>query len=131
MVKQMRSTVKIPLSIKLSPFFSSIPNIAQRLVREGADGLVLFNRFYQPDIDLEELDVKPGVGLSDSYANRLPMRWIGILFGKLKASLAATSGIHTAEDVLKLTMVGADVTMMCSALLMHGPDHIGKVLKDV
>jgi len=131
MVKQMRSTVKIPLSIKLSPFFSSIPNIAQRLVREGADGLVLFNRFYQPDIDLEELNVKPDVGLSDSYANRLPMRWIGILYGKLKASLAATSGIHTAEDVLKLTMVGADVTMMCSARLMHGPEHIGKVLKDV
>jgi dihydroorotate dehydrogenase (fumarate) len=131
MVKEVRSKVKIPISIKLSPFFSSIPNIAQRLVREGADGLVLFNRFYQPDIDLEELDVKPDVGLSDSYANRLPMRWIGILYGKLKASLAATSGIHTAEDVLKLTMVGADVTMMCSALLMNGPEHIGKVLKDV
>ena len=131
MLKQVRSTVKIPLAIKLSPFFSSIPNIAQRLVSEGANGLVLFNRFYQPDIDLEELDVKPGVGLSDSYANRLPMRWIGILHGKLKASLAATSGIHTAEDVLKLTMVGADATMMCSALLMHGPEHIGKVVKDV
>jgi dihydroorotate dehydrogenase (fumarate) len=131
MVKEVRSKVKIPISIKLSPFFSSIPNIAQRLVSEGADGLVLFNRFYQPDIDLEELDVKPDVGLSDSYANRLPMRWIGILYGKLKASLAATSGIHTAEDVLKLTMVGADVTMMCSALLMNGPEHIGKVLKDV
>jgi dihydroorotate dehydrogenase (fumarate) len=131
MLKQVRGSVKIPVAVKLSPFFSSIPNMAQRLVNEGADGLVLFNRFYQPDIDLEELDVKPGVGLSDSYANRLPMRWIGILYGKLKASLAATSGIHTAEDVLKLTMVGADVTMMCSALLMHGPEHIGKVLKDV
>jgi dihydroorotate dehydrogenase (fumarate) len=131
MLKQVRSTVKIPLAIKLSPFFSSIPNMVQRLVSEGADGLVLFNRFYQPDIDLEELAVKPGVGLSDSYANRLPMRWIGILHGKVKASLAATSGIHTAEDVLKLTMVGADATMMCSALLMHGPEHIGKVLKDV
>ena len=131
MLTQVRGSVKIPVAVKLSPFFSSIPNMAQRLVNEGADGLVLFNRFYQPDIDLEELDVKPGVGLSDSYANRLPMRWIGILYGKLKASLAATSGIHTAEDVLKLTMVGADVTMMCSALLMHGPEHIGKVLKDV
>ena len=131
MLKQVRSTIKIPIAVKMSPFFSSIPNIAQRLVREGADGLVLFNRFYQPDIDLEELDVKPGVGLSDSYANRLPMRWIGILYGKLKASLAATSGIHSAEDVLKLTMVGADITMMCSALLMHGPEHIGKVLKNV
>lgn len=130
-LKQVRGSVKIPVAVKLSPFFSSIPNIAQRLVGEGAAGLVLFNRFYQPDIDLEELDIKPGVGLSDSYANRLPMRWIGILYGKLKASLAATSGIHTAEDVLKLTMAGADVTMMCSVLLMHGPEHIGKVLKDV
>ena len=131
MLKLVRSSVKIPVSVKLSPFFSSIPNIAQRLEREGAEGLVLFNRFYQPDVDLEELDMKPGVGLSDSYANRLPMRWIGILYGKVKASLAATSGIHTAEDVLKLIMVGADVTMMCSALLMHGPEHIGQVLKDI
>jgi dihydroorotate dehydrogenase (fumarate) len=130
-LKQVRSAVKIPIAVKLSPFFSSIPNIAQRLVSEGADGLVLFNRFYQPDIDLEELDVKPGVELSTSYANRVPMRWIGILFGKIKGSLAATSGVHTAEDVLKLTMVGADVTMMCSALLMHGPEYIGKVLKDL
>ncbi|MCX6122351.1 MAG: dihydroorotate dehydrogenase-like protein [Ignavibacteriales bacterium] len=130
-LKQVHGAVKIPVAVKLSPFFSSIPHIAQRLVNEGADGLVLFNRFYQPDIDLEELDVKPGVELSDSYANRLPMRWIGILFGKVKASLAATSGIHTAEDVLKLTMAGADITMMCSALLMHGPEHIAKVVKDV
>jgi dihydroorotate dehydrogenase (fumarate) len=131
MLKQVHGSVKVPVAVKLSPFFSSIPNVAQRLVSEGADGLVLFNRFYQPDIDLDELDVKPGVELSNSYANRLPMRWIGILFGKLKASLAATSGIHTAEDVLKLTMAGADVTMMCSALLMHGPEYIGKVLKDL
>jgi dihydroorotate dehydrogenase (fumarate) len=130
-LKEVRSAVKIPIAMKLSPFFSSIPNIAQRLVSEGADGLVLFNRFYQPDIDLDELDVKPGVELSNSYGNRLPMRWIGILFGKIKGSLAATSGVHTAEDVLKLTMVGADVTMMCSALLMHGPEYIGKVLKDL
>jgi dihydroorotate dehydrogenase (fumarate) len=130
-LKEVRGAVKIPVAVKLSPFFSSIPNVAQRLVNEGADGLVLFNRFYQPDIDLEELDVKPGVELSNSYANRLPMRWIGILFGKIKASLAATSGVHTAEDVLKLMMVGADVTMMCSALLMHGPEYIGKVLKDL
>ena len=131
MLKQVHGAVKIPVAVKLSPFFSSIPNVAQRLVSEGADGLVLFNRFYQPDIDLDELDVKPGVELSDSYANRLPMRWIGILFGKLKASLAATSGVHTAEDVLKLIMVGADVTMMCSALLMHGAAHITKTKQSV
>jgi dihydroorotate dehydrogenase (fumarate) len=130
-LKKVRTAVKIPVSIKLSPFFSSLPNMAQRLVNDGADGLVLFNRFYQPDIDLDALDVKPEVGLSDSYANRLPMRWIGILYGKIKASLAATSGIHTAEDVLKLTMVGADVSMMCSALLMFGPEYVVKVLKDM
>lgn len=130
-LKQVRAAVKIPVSVKLSPFFSSIPYMAQRLVREGADGLVLFNRFYQPDIDLDELDIKPDVRLSDSYANRLPMRWIGVLYGKVKTSLAATSGIHTAEDVLKLTMVGADVSMMCSALLMYGPAHVSKVLKDL
>jgi dihydroorotate dehydrogenase (fumarate) len=130
-LRHIKRSVKIPVAVKLSPFFSSLANISQRLVKEGADGLVLFNRFYQPDIDLDELDVKPGVGLSDSYDNRLPMRWIGILHGKLKASLAATSGIHTHEDVLKLTMVGADVTMMCSALLLHGPQHAAKVLKDL
>lgn len=130
-LKQVRSAIKIPIAVKLSPFFSSIPNIAQRLVHEGADGLVLFNRFYQPDIDLDELDVKPGVALSTPFANRLPMRWIGILFGKIKASLAATSGIHSAEDVLKLTMAGADVTMMCSALLMHGSEYISTILKEI
>jgi dihydroorotate dehydrogenase (fumarate) len=130
-LKEVRNAVKIPIAMKLGPFFSSIPNIAQRLVSEGADGLVLFNRFYQPDIDLDELDMKSDIELSNSYSNRLSMRWIGILFGKIKASLAATSGIHTAEDVLKLTMVGADVTMMCSALLMNGPEYIGKVLQDL
>jgi len=130
-LKGIRSAVKIPISVKLNTFFSSIPNIAKRLVSEGADGLVLFNRFYQPDIDLDELDVKSGIELSNSYENRLSMRWIGILFGKIKASLAATSGIHSAEDVLKLTMAGADVTMMCSALLTHGPEYIGKVLQNL
>ncbi|MBN1398319.1 MAG: dihydroorotate dehydrogenase-like protein [Bacteroidetes bacterium] len=128
-LKEVRSAVKIPISVKLNTFFSSIPNVAQRLVNEGADGLVLFNRFYQPDIDLDELDVKPGIELSNSYENRLIIRWIGILFGKIKASLAATTGIHTVEDILKLTMSGADIVMMCSALLMHGPGHIEKVLQ--
>jgi dihydroorotate dehydrogenase (fumarate) len=130
-LKRVRGSVKIPVAVKLSPYFTSLTNTIQRLVSEGANGLVLFNRFYQPDIDLDELDAKPGVGLSDSYDNRLPMRWIGILHGKVKASLAATSGVHTHEDVLKLTMVGADVTMMCSALLLHGPQHAAKVLKDL
>ncbi len=126
-----KSAVSIPVAVKLSPFFSSLANVAARLVTAGADGLVLFNRFYQPDINLTELEVVPGVTLSDSTASRLPMRWIAILHGKVKASLAATSGIHTAEDVLKMLMAGADVTMMCSALLKQGPEYIRQVLLDL
>lgn len=126
-----KSTVSIPVAVKLSPYFTSMANMAQRLVNAGADGLILFNRFYQPDIDINELEVTPGVLLSDSSANRLPMRWIAILHGKLKASLAATSGIHTSEDVLKMLMAGADVTMMCSALLKKGPEYIHEVLIDL
>lgn len=126
-----RDSVKIPIAVKLSPYFSSLSNVVEKIVKAGANGLVMFNRFYQPDIDLNQLEVVPGVTLSDSTANRLPMRWIAIFYGRLKASLAATSGIHTAEDVLKLVMAGADVTMMCSALLQHGPGHIQKVLTDL
>ncbi len=126
-----KDAVKIPVAVKLSPFFSSLPNLTAKLVKVGADGLVLFNRFYQPDIDLDQLEVVPGVTLSDSTASRLSMRWIAIFYGKLKADLAATSGIHTAEDVVKMVMAGADVTMMCSALLQNGPGHIEKVLADL
>ncbi len=123
-----KTTVKIPVAMKLSPFFSSMANMAQRLDQAGAAGLVLFNRFYQPDIDLETLEIKPSVILSTPQAMRLPMRWIAILCGKVKASLAATSGIHTAEDVLKMLMAGADVTMMASSLLKHGPQRITEIL---
>lgn len=130
-LRAVKGAVKIPVAIKLSPFFSSTANMAQRLVNAGADGLVLFNRFHQPDIDLEELEVKPGVVLSDSSANRLPMRWIAVLHGEITTSLAASGGIHTAEDVIKMIMVGADVTMMCSALLKHGPEYLGDVLAEV
>ncbi len=126
-----KRAVKIPVAVKLSPYFSSFAHVAVRLDEAGANGLVLFNRFYQPDIDLEELEVKPNVILSTSDATRLPLRWIAILHGMVKTSLAATSGIHTAEDVIKMIMVGADVTMMCSALLKHGPGHISTVLEDV
>ncbi len=126
-----RDTVKIPIAVKLSPYFSAFSNVAERLVNAGANGLVMFNRFYQPDINLEALEINPGVLLSDSSANRLPMRWIAIFRGRLDVSLAASSGIHTAEDVLKLVMAGADVTMMCSALLQRGPEHIKKVLADL
>ena len=123
--------VRIPVSMKLSPFFSSMAHMAHRLDVAGANGLVLFNRFYQPDIELETLEVVPGVVLSTPMAMRLPLRWIAILHGKVKASLAATSGIHTSTDVIKMLMAGADVTMMCSALLKHGPGHITAVLSEV
>lgn len=126
-----KQEVTIPVAMKLSPFFSSMAHMAKRLDTAGANGLVLFNRFYQPDIDLETLEVVPSVLLSTPMAMRLPLRWIGILYGKVKASLAATSGIHAAHDVIKMVMVGADVTMMCSALLKNGPQHITKVLDDV
>jgi dihydroorotate dehydrogenase (fumarate) len=117
--------------MKLSPFFSSMANMAARLDSAGANGLVLFNRFYQPDIDLEALEVTPNVRLSTSNAMRLPLRWIAILHGRVKASLAATGGVHTAEDVIKLLMAGADVTMMCSALLKGGPQVLKDVLRDL
>jgi dihydroorotate dehydrogenase (fumarate) len=126
-----RRAVKLPIAMKLSPFFSSFAHMALRLTNVGANGLVLFNRFYQPDINLETLEVVPSVALSSSFAMRLPMRWIAILHGKIQASLAATGGIHTAEDVLKMLMAGADVTMMCSALLKNGHQHIASVLKGV
>ena len=127
----MKSTVKIPVAMKLSPFFSSMANMAHRLDAAGANGLVLFNRFYQPDIDLETLEVAPNVILSTPQALRLPLRWVAILHGRVKASIAATSGIHTSEDVLKMLMAGADVTMMCSALLKHGPGRIREVLAEL
>ncbi len=130
-LKAVKSTVKIPVAIKLSPYFSSMSNMAKRLDEAGADGLVLFNRFYQPDVDIEALEVLPNVQLSSSKSLRLPLRWIGILFGRVKASLAATSGVHTAEDVVKLIMAGADVTMLCSSLLQKGPQHLKEVLAGV
>jgi dihydroorotate dehydrogenase (fumarate) len=126
-----KKAVTLPVAVKLSPYFSSMANMATRLVNAGADGLVMFNRFYQPDINLNELEITPEVNLSDSADARLPMRWIAILYGRVKASLAATTGIHTAEDVLKVVMAGSDVTMMCSALLKHGPDHLRQVLTNL
>lgn len=130
-LKMVKSTIKIPIAVKISPFFSGLSHMAQQLDKEGANGLVLFNRFYQPDIDLETMEVRPSVILSTPQAMRLPLRWIAILYNKVKANLAATSGIHTAEDVLKMLMAGADVTMMCSAILKHGPEHIKNVLQDM
>src|SRR6201987_3902302 len=123
-VKAVKDAVEIPVAVKISPFFSNLANMAKRLDRTGADGLVLFNRFYQPDIDLDELEIRPNVLLSTPQALRLPLTWIGILYGRIRVNLAATSGVHSAEDVLKLLMVGADVTMLCSALLRNGINHL-------
>jgi len=123
-VRAVKASVRIPVAVKLSPFFSNLAHMAKWLVDSGADGLVLFNRFYQPDIDLQELEVRPNVLLSTPQALRLPLTWIGILYGRLRANLAATSGIHSAEDVIKLLMAGADVTMLCSVLLRNGTNYL-------
>jgi dihydroorotate dehydrogenase (fumarate) len=126
-----RQTVTIPLAVKLSPFFSSVANMASRLSDSGADGLVLFNRFYQPDFDLENLEVAPRLVLSNSDELRLPLRWVAILYGRLSADLAITSGIHTSQDVIKGLMAGAKVTMMASELLQKGVSRIGQVLNEL
>lgn len=130
-LKAVKKEVTIPVAVKLSPFFTNFANVAKRLSDAGADGLVLFNRFYQPDIDLENLEVKPNILLSTPMAMRLPLRWVAILYGRVSSSLAGTSGIHRASDALKMLMAGADVTMLCSALLRHGPAHIGTVERDM
>jgi dihydroorotate dehydrogenase (fumarate) len=130
-VTAVRSATSLPLAVKMKPYFSAVANMAQRLVDAGANGLVLFNRFYQPDIDLEALEVTPGLVLSSSHEMRLPLRWVAILSGRIDADLAVTSGVHTYEDVLKAVMAGASVTMMASELLRNGVDRIIDVLGDV
>jgi len=129
LVAAVRQVTRVPLAVKIGPYFSSLPDMARRLVEAGADGLVLFNRFLEPDIDLDALAVVPTVHLSTSEELRLPLRWIAVLRGRVECSLAATTGIHAAEDALKLLMAGADVTMMASALLRHGPERM-RVVRD-
>jgi dihydroorotate dehydrogenase (fumarate) len=131
LVAQVRAAVRIPLAVKLSPFVSALPNFAQRLVEAGANGLVLFNRFYQPDFDLEELAITPTLVLSDSDELRLPLRWISILFGSIKADFALTTGVHTHLDVLKASMAGAKVTMLASELLQNGIGRVPALLADL
>jgi dihydroorotate dehydrogenase (fumarate) len=131
LVKDVRAQVKIPLALKLSPFFTSLPHMARRFVEAGANGLVLFNRFYQPDFDLEELAVVPHLQLSTSYDMRLPLRWIAILYGRVQTDFALTSGVHTAQDVLKAMMAGANVAMMASTLLENGVGRVMHILSDL
>lgn len=123
-LSEVKAEVEIPVSMKLSPFFSNTANMAKRLCDAGADGLVLFNRFYQPDIDLENLEVYPHVVLSTPHEMRLPMRWIALLYGRIDADLASTSGVQHGTDAIKLLMAGAKVTQVCSALLRHGIPHL-------
>jgi dihydroorotate dehydrogenase (fumarate) len=130
-VRSVRAATKIPLAVKLSPYFSSFANIATSFDALNVDGIVLFNRFYQPDIDLEKMEVAPNLTLSTPADMRLPLHWIGILYGKIRANLAATSGIYQAQDVIKLVMAGADVTMLCSALMRYGITHIQRIEMDL
>jgi dihydroorotate dehydrogenase (fumarate) len=126
-VRSVRAATKIPLAVKLSPYFSNFANMAQRFDALGVDALVLFNRFYQPDIDLGKMEVTPNLTLSVPADMRLALHWVGILYGKIRANLAATSGIYQAPDVIKMIMAGAEVTMLCSALMRYGIEHIQKI----
>lgn len=126
-----RNAIRLPVAVKLSPFFTNIARVARRLDEAGANGLVLFNRFYQPDIELETLEVSPNILLSTPMAMRLPLRWTAILYGRIAASIAATSGIHRATDALKMIMAGADVTQVCSVLLRRGIEHLAVIEQEM
>jgi dihydroorotate dehydrogenase (fumarate) len=130
-LKDVKQAVDMPVAMKLSPYFSALANMARQLDAGGAEGLVLFNRFYQPDLDIENLEVVPHLLLSTSSELRLPLRWIAILYGRIEADLALTTGIHTAEDVLKGLMAGACVTMVASELLRNGVDRLNEILVDL
>jgi dihydroorotate dehydrogenase (fumarate) len=128
---QVKSAISIPVAMKLGPYFSSVPNMALRLSAWGADALVLFNRFYQPDFDLEKLEVVPRLVLSNSHDLRLPLTWVAILYGRVNVDFAITSGVHTSEDALKALMAGAQVAMMASELLQNGVNRIQTVLTEI
>ncbi|MCM1981455.1 dihydroorotate dehydrogenase-like protein [Lyngbya confervoides] len=130
-VRQVKGTINIPLAVKISPFFSNIGYMAKRLSEAGADALVLFNRFYQPDINIEDLEVQPRLLLSTPQDLRLPMHWIALLYGRIAADLAATSGIHDAQDVVRLLMVGAKATLLVSSLLRHGIPYLSQIEQDL
>lgn len=127
-LRDVKTAISIPIALKLNPFFSALPNMAKQFQEAGAAGLVLFNRFYQPDIDLNRLEIVPKLHYSSSQELLLPLRWIAIMYGRIPVDFALTSGVHTATDVLKGVAAGASVTMMASALLKYGPDQIDKCL---
>jgi dihydroorotate dehydrogenase (fumarate) len=131
LVAAVRESIQIPLAVKIGAYFSSLPHFAKQLVDAGADGLVLFNRFLEPDIDLENLEFKPSLLLSTRAELRLPLRWIAILHDQVTASIAATSGVHFTEDVIKALLAGADVTMMAAALLQRGPAYVSQMVREL
>jgi dihydroorotate dehydrogenase (fumarate) len=131
LVRDVKASLTLPVAVKLGHAFTAMANVARRLDAAGADGLVLFNRFYQPDFDLEALEVRPHLTLSSSWELLLRLHWVAILFGHVRADLAVTGGVHTAEDVLKAMMAGARVAMMASALLQRGVEHLGRVRADL
>lgn len=126
-LREVRKHISIPLAVKIGPYFASIANISKRFAEEGANGLVFFNRFYQPDFDLDRLEVVPNLTLSTQFAMRLPLRWVSILYGRIPVDFAITSGVHTYEDVLKGMMAGAKVSMMAAELLRNGVGRIGEI----
>ncbi len=131
LLRELRGQVALPIAVKLSPFFSSLPHMARRLVGAGAQGLVLFNRFYQPDIDIENLQAEPSLDLSTSAELRLPLRWVALMYDRVDTDFAISTGVHNAEDVVKGLMAGASVTMMASELLLNGVHQLEQVLKDL
>ena len=131
LVRSVRARVKIPVALKLSPYFTALPNVARRFAEAGANGLVLFNRFYQPDFDLDQLEVVPSLELSRSSELRLPLNWIAILYGRVSCDLALTSGVHSATDVLKAMMAGANAAMLTSELLSKGIFRIRDILDEL
>ena len=131
LVRNVRTSVQIPLAVKLSPFFTTLPHIARRFAEAGAQGLVLFNRFYQPDFDLDGLEVIPHLELSTSHDLLLPLRWIALLYGRIRADFALTSGVHQARDVIKAMMAGASVAMLATELLLHGPTRLTQLIAEV
>jgi dihydroorotate dehydrogenase (fumarate) len=131
LLNSLRAVVTIPITVKLSPQFTALPHFVKQLELAAADGVSLFNRFYQPDIDLESLQITPYLRLSSSSESLLAMRWIAILYGRVNLSLAATGGIHSAEDALKMLLAGADVTHLCSTLLTHGPRQLARIKQEM
>lgn len=131
LVSHVKASIRIPVAVKVGPFFTAFANTAKRLDEAGADGLVIFNRFYQPDFDLNALEVVPNLVLSDSSELRLRLHWAALLYNRIRPDIAITGGVHTAEDVVKSLMAGARVTMMTSALLRHGPDYLSKLEEDL